>query len=65
MTTAPRSGARRSGGFGAVGLALAAYPVGVELYGLLSPCCVCMNSSPARIIGVPFDKNSSVQKFLI
>jgi hypothetical protein len=46
-------------------LALAAYPVGVELYGLLFPCCVCMNSSPARIIGVPFDKNSSVQKFLI
>src|ERR1700683_609361 len=35
------------------------------LYGLLLPNCVFINSSPARNIGVPFDKNSRQQKFLI
>src|SRR5579875_2494727 len=35
------------------------------LLGLLLPPCVFMNSSPAQNIGVPLDRNSRQQKFLI
>src|SRR5579864_3442113 len=35
------------------------------LNGLLLPCCVFMNSSPAQNIGVPFETIRTVKKFLI
>src|SRR6266446_2594832 len=34
-------------------------------HGLLLPCCVFMNSSPAQNIGVPFETIRMVKKFLI
>src|ERR1700752_397616 len=34
-------------------------------HGLLLPCCVFMNSSPAQNIGVPFETIRVVKKFLI
>src|SRR5271163_1830104 len=42
------------------------HPVSLSwLYGLLLPNCVFRNSSPARNIGVPFERNSRQQKFFI